>query len=174
MYLLCWLLTCYWQVWGSDYPTAGGTGPGGQGNCDWKAMHGSHCVMTYVFSEPLNKADPWLSEWTEPIVMVDGRVDGVQPHGPGFDDLTHGPCMCVCCFISDGSIVQRGRTPKIKRETPGALQGKRQYARQLHAVIGQQETTPSTSRCGLPEMDRTGQLDSSPWGIYFRTYPYRL
>ena len=22
-------------------------------------------------------------------VIVDGRVDGVQPHGPGFDDVTH-------------------------------------------------------------------------------------
>lgn len=37
----------------------------------------------------LRQLDPWLTNWTEPVCIVDGRVDGVQPHGPGFDDVTH-------------------------------------------------------------------------------------
>lgn len=75
-------------VWGSDHPTAGGTGPNGAGNCNWLANN-SNCVMVYTVSRPANLSDPWLAEWTEPITIVDGRTEGVQPHGPGFDDVTH-------------------------------------------------------------------------------------
>ena len=45
--------------------------------------------MLYTMSEPTNLSDPWLSDWSEPLTIVDSRVDGVQPHGPGFDDVTH-------------------------------------------------------------------------------------
>ena len=85
-------------VWGSDHPKpgdaghSGGTGPGGAGNCNWMAMGNlSHCLMNYIMSEPTDLSDPWLVDWSEPITIVDSRVDGVQPHGPGFDDVTHGP-----------------------------------------------------------------------------------
>lgn len=47
------------------------------------------CPMVYAVTEPVNLTDPLLVEWTEPITMVDGRTDGIQPHGPGFDDTTH-------------------------------------------------------------------------------------
>jgi hypothetical protein len=47
------------------------------------------CAMTYTYSEPLNLTDPMLGAWSEPITIVDGRVDGVQPHSPSFDDTTH-------------------------------------------------------------------------------------
>lgn len=47
------------------------------------------CAMTYAVTTPANLSDPLLAQWTEPITVVDGRVDGVQPHGPGFDDTTH-------------------------------------------------------------------------------------
>jgi hypothetical protein len=76
-------------VWGSDHPTGPGTGPGGAGNCNWMSMK-SNCLMNYIVSEPTNLSDPWLVDWSEPITIVDSRVDGVQPHGPGFDDVTHG------------------------------------------------------------------------------------
>lgn len=42
-------------VWGSDHPSAGGTGPGGGGNCNWESMS-SKCVMTYVQSVPVDLA----------------------------------------------------------------------------------------------------------------------
>ena len=59
-------------------------------NFPWTNMSSQPlCNMSYVLSTPANTHDPWLSNWTEPIVVVDGRVDGVQPHGPGFDDVTH-------------------------------------------------------------------------------------
>ena len=76
-------------VWGSDHPDGPGTGPGGAGNCDWLKMKGSACFMVYVQTKPVNLSDPWLTEWSEPITIIDGRVDGVQPIGPGFDDVTH-------------------------------------------------------------------------------------
>jgi hypothetical protein len=76
-------------VWGSDHPREPGTGPNGAGNCDWTKMNGSNYVMTYVLSTPANLSDPYLIEWKEPISIDDGRVDGVQPHGPDFDDTTH-------------------------------------------------------------------------------------
>jgi len=47
------------------------------------------CAMTYTTSSPLNLSDPLLTEWSPPTCIVDGRVDGVQPHGPSFDDTTH-------------------------------------------------------------------------------------
>ena len=47
------------------------------------------CAMLYVVSSPLNLSDPMLSEWSEPMTIVDGRYDGVQPHSPSFDDTTH-------------------------------------------------------------------------------------
>jgi hypothetical protein len=46
-------------------------------------------VLRYAETHPVNLSDPLLAEWSEPITVVDGRVDGVQPHGPGFDDVTH-------------------------------------------------------------------------------------
>jgi hypothetical protein len=52
---------------------------------EWKEK----CAMTYAVTEPANLSDPLLAHWTEPVTIVDGRVDGVQPHGPGFDDTTH-------------------------------------------------------------------------------------
>lgn len=45
--------------------------------------------MTYTYSTPTNLSDPDLNDWSEPVTIVDGRVDGVQPHTPSFDDLTH-------------------------------------------------------------------------------------
>ncbi len=45
--------------------------------------------MVYTTSSPANLSDPLLSSWSEPITIVDGRVDGVQPHSPSFDDTTH-------------------------------------------------------------------------------------
>lgn len=47
------------------------------------------CAMTYTYSTPANLSDPFLEEWTEPITIVDGRADGIQPHSPSFDDTTH-------------------------------------------------------------------------------------
>jgi hypothetical protein len=38
--------------------------------------------MTYTESHPVNLSDPLLGEWSEPITIVDGRVDGIQPHSP--------------------------------------------------------------------------------------------
>ena len=70
-------------------PAVFGTDVPGQFSCRWTAMHGSNCTMLYVVTTPANTSDPWLRQWTEPVVIVDGRVDGVQPHGPGFDDVTH-------------------------------------------------------------------------------------
>eukprot|EP01047_Picozoa_sp_COSAG01_P083195 COSAG01_NODE_17301_length_1162_cov_1.383819_2_plen_102_part_01 len=63
----------------------------GQGkNFPWTNMSAADvCNMSYVVSVPSNLTDRWLSNWSEPVVIVDGRVDGVQPHGPGFDDVTH-------------------------------------------------------------------------------------
>jgi hypothetical protein len=40
-------------------------------------------------SEPTDINDIDLVDWTAPMTIVDGRTDGVQPHGPGFDDTTH-------------------------------------------------------------------------------------
>eukprot|EP00947_MAST-08B_sp_MAST-8B-sp1_P005955 g5955.t1 len=78
------------SVWGTDHPDGPGTGPHGAGNCDWTKMGGgSNCRMVYSVSRPTNLSDPFLVDWSEPHTVVDGRVDGVQPHGPGFDDVTH-------------------------------------------------------------------------------------
>lgn len=41
------------------------------------------------YSTPTNLSDPGLNDWAEPVTIVDGRVDGVQPHSPSFDDTTH-------------------------------------------------------------------------------------
>ena len=46
-------------------------------------------AMVYTYSTPANASDPYLEEWTEPVTVVDGRVDGVLPHTPSFDDTTH-------------------------------------------------------------------------------------
>ena len=54
----------------------------------WYDMH-SGCHMSYVMSTPKNLSDPFLTEWTAPVTIIDGRVDGLQPHGPGLDDNTH-------------------------------------------------------------------------------------
>jgi sucrose-6-phosphate hydrolase SacC (GH32 family) len=47
------------------------------------------CAMLYTTSSPANMSDIWLANWTAPITIADGRADGVQPHGPGWDDTTH-------------------------------------------------------------------------------------
>jgi hypothetical protein len=47
------------------------------------------CAMTYTYSEPLNLTDPMLGAWSEPITIVDGRVDGVQPR----DSYASGWCQ---------------------------------------------------------------------------------
>ena len=58
------------------------------GRAGWYSMH-SGCHMSYVFTEPADLSDPDLKEWKEPVTIIDGRTDGVQPHGPGLDDNTH-------------------------------------------------------------------------------------
>ena len=49
--------------------------------------------MSYVLPVPADPSDPLLREWSEPIAIVEDRVDGVQPHGPqttrGSDPQTH-------------------------------------------------------------------------------------
>ena len=54
-------------------------------NGEWR----QRCAMVYTLSMPANLSDNRLADWTEPVTIVDGRYDGVQPHSPSFDDTTH-------------------------------------------------------------------------------------
>ena len=58
-------------------------------HCMMNRTWAEECAMVYTTSSPTNLSDPLLSSWSEPITIADGRVDGVQPHSPSFDDTTH-------------------------------------------------------------------------------------
>ena len=58
-------------------------------HCMMNRTWAEECAMVYTLSSPTDLSDPLLSSWSEPITIIDGRVDGVQPHSPSFDDTAH-------------------------------------------------------------------------------------
>ena len=80
-------------VFASDASCKGACSAADDSNDPWLCMLNrsslERCPMLYTTSSPTNLSDPWLIDWSSPVTIVDGRVDGLQPHGPGFDDTTH-------------------------------------------------------------------------------------